>query len=230
LISVHFRFINHMIIQLRNKGGILLPLSSDFHDILEIFVYNNLPLLMNPLAAAATFTTTLPVAATGLTAAITPTTTTTAVITPITPTAAAPVTTTTAVTAPVSLAVTTSSPDVQAKIFTPDVLVALQTAVFNNFSDLGLRSDIQQLADIFFAALPAAPAAITPITPNTPTTPTVPTAPTIPPVTTVTTTPPVTATPATRAGAPPASADFGTTPAGKRPASDILATLQACLI
>ena len=116
-----------------------MPLSPDFHDILEIFVYTNLPILINPLTAVATFTTTV----------------------------GAP--------AVATRAITTSTPTIPAKIFTPDVLVALQTSALDNFTALGLQPDLDEIAKVFFANLPAAPPAVTPIAPSTPTAPAVPT-------------------------------------------------------
>jgi len=181
---------------------------------------------MNPLTAAAAFTTTLPLTATVPMTAITPTTTT-------------PVTATTSVTTSAGLAVTTSSPTIQAKIFTPDVIVALQSAVFNNFTDLGLQSDIQELASVFFANLPAVPPAVTPITPNTPTTPTTLTLPTVTagtganPASVIAANPsPVApiarACPLPAAQATPANTDAA--PARPRLVPDILAALQAACL
>lgn len=100
-----------------------MPVSPDFHDILVIFVYNNLPILMNPANARNVVVST----------SIVPMTPTT----PTTPTS----TTTLASTTPVIT-------------IDPSFLQALQAAALNNFTNLGLPLDIQQIAQNFFSNLP----------------------------------------------------------------------------
>lgn len=230
-----------------------MPLNADFHDILEIFIYTNLPLLMNPLAAAANFTTTSSVAATNLTTALSSTSTvsgTVASSSPVrTPTGARPVTTGTVVTAVIPPAISTASPAIPSKALPPSVIVSLQSSVLDNFNELGLNADIEELARVFFANLPAVPPANIPTAPTTATTPTTPTTPTAPTIsasqvtTTVVTsattgsgvqvTPPGTMTSAVLTRQSPVEPAIPpreeTPPAGEDLVNELLSALQACL-
>ncbi len=100
-----------------------MPVKPDFHDILVVFVYNNLPILMNPANATNVVVSN----------SIVPTT-------PTTPTTQTP-TTTLASTTPVIT-------------IDPSLLQSLQAAALNNFTNLGLPLDIQQIAQNFFSNLP----------------------------------------------------------------------------
>lgn len=97
-----------------------MPVAPDFHDILVVFVYNNLPILMNPANA-----------------------TNVVVSNSIVPTAP---TTPTSTTAP-----TSTTPVIT---IDPSLLQSLQAAALNNFTNLGLPLDIQQIAQNFFSNLP----------------------------------------------------------------------------
>jgi hypothetical protein len=110
-----------------------LRLPNDFQDVLEVFVYTNLTLIMNPLNATA----------------LASTTTTTG--------------TTTTITLPPG--------------FTPELLTALQTAVLNHFTNLGLPADIEVLTREFFANLPPSTSTVTSLSPTPPITPITPTTP-----------------------------------------------------
>jgi len=136
----------HIFCQYSRKGMFPVPLSSDFQNILEVFIFTNLPVLTNPNAAKSVL----------FTNNIVPTTPTSPIVptTPITP--ASPVTPTTP----------TSTPTVL--FIPPEVALALQTAVLTNFNDLRLPRDIQNIAQAFFANLPPIPH--TPVTPVTPVT------------------------------------------------------------
>jgi hypothetical protein len=64
---------------------------------------------------------------------------------------------------------------------TPEIINALQTAALDNFNELGLRPDLQQIAQVLFSNLPFIPrTAMTPATPITPTTPLTPVTPATP--------------------------------------------------
>jgi len=110
-----------------------LPLGSDFQNILEVFIFTNLPLLTNPNVVQ------------------------TAVISnAIVPTAP------TVPLAPTTPEASTAAPTTTTLVITPEVLLALQAASLNNFKDLGLRQDLTDIAQVFFANLP--PVLRTPIT------------------------------------------------------------------
>ena len=129
----------------------IMPLRSDFQNILEVFIYNNLPVIMNPASAqSAVFTDQIVP-----TAPIKPTTP----IRPITP-----ITSAESVNSPALTSL--SRPPVIS--ITPQVVLALQTAALNSFSDLGLRPDLQQIAQIFFSNLTTNPLDFTTV--STPTT------------------------------------------------------------
>jgi len=85
-----------------------MVLQADFQNILQYFVYSNLPILMNPSNANYLIVTNT----------ITPTADTTPVI-----------------------------------VVTPDVLEAIKSYTINNFPDIGLPKDIQEIANNFFANL-----------------------------------------------------------------------------
>jgi len=112
-----------------------LVLKADFQTTLQVFIFSNLPMLMNSANATNVVVTT----------DIVPTT-------------------------PIS---TDTTPVI---IIPPDVLQALQSYTLNNFPNIGLPQDIQQLAQQFISNLPP----LIPITPTTSSTAT--------PATTVTTT------------------------------------------
>jgi len=111
---------------------LFLALKPDFQDQLQIFIFSNLPLLMNPNNAMNVVVSN----------EIIPTTPTT----PTTPTSATPT-------------IDTAS----LIIISPDILKALQSYVLNNFPDIGLPQDIQQIAKSFLANLPP----LIPIAPTT---------------------------------------------------------------
>ncbi len=148
------------------------PLPSDAHNILEVFVYTNLNVIMSPTSTVAAA---IP---TANTATMTATATTT------TPTTATTATATTATT-PATSTIPTFSPGT-----TPQLLSILQTFVLDHFTNLRLPRDIDVITREFFANLPAVTPTVTPTTPITPTTPTV-------PITPITPTMPITSTPAT---------------------------------
>jgi hypothetical protein len=106
-----------------------LPISSDFEDILTVFVYTNLPVLMNPANAMNVVV-------------VSDTTTPTATITSITP----------------NVPVTTTAPTI---VIAPELITALQAGVINNFTDLGLPPDIQEITQQFFALLPTTVTTVT---------------------------------------------------------------------
>jgi len=88
-----------------------MVLQADFQNILQYFVYSNLPILMNPSNANHLIVTNT--------------------IIPTSPTAD---------TTPVI-------------VVTPDVLEAIKSYTINNFPDIGLPKDIQEIANNFFANL-----------------------------------------------------------------------------
>ncbi|WP_373325550.1 hypothetical protein [Sporomusa paucivorans] len=78
-------------------------LQTDFQDVLETFVFTNLPALMNP--AATVVVTTTP---------------------------------------------ETTAPSTDIIVISPELLTALRTYVFNNFSEFNLAPDIQDIVRQFF--------------------------------------------------------------------------------
>ncbi|MBC8015334.1 MAG: hypothetical protein H7X79_06265 [Sporomusaceae bacterium] len=138
-----------------------MALKPDFQNALQTFIFLNLPVLMNPanamnLVVSTTIIPTLP------TIPITP-------ITPINPTV--PIGTAVP-TAPVLSTDQTLDTDADTEIvtvtaqpifITPEALQALQAYVVNNFPDLGLPQDIQQVAKEFFANIPP----VVPVVPPT---------------------------------------------------------------
>lgn len=136
-----------------------MALKPDFQNALQTFIFLNLPVLMNPanamnLVVSTTIIPTVP------TIPITP-------ITPMNPTI--PIGTVVP-TAPVLSATLTLDADTdtvtvtaQPIFITPEVLEALKSYVVNNFPDLGLPQDIQQVAKEFFANIPP----VVPIAPPT---------------------------------------------------------------
>lgn len=113
-----------------------MALKPDFHETLLSFVYSNLPILMNPFNAhnvvvTNTIIPTIPTAPT----------------TPISPTPIPIIPTTITSTTPT----TNTSPVL---FITPEVLQALQSYSLNNFPDIGLPNDIQEVAKNFLATLP----------------------------------------------------------------------------
>lgn len=142
------------------RGSVIVVLKPDFQNTLRYFVYTNLPLLMNPDNARNIIVTN----------AIIPTTPTTPT-TPITPISSAPISTivsvssTTDTTTTVTTSTTSTAPVLT---ITPEVLQALQSYTLNNFPDIGLPTDIQEITKIFLANIPPlvliTPTTATPIT------------------------------------------------------------------
>lgn len=95
---------------------------------------------------------------------ITPTTP----IVPTTPTT--PVSSTPPTTPNLSTTTTPESAAAPQIFITPDVLQALQAYVVNNFPDLGLPQDIQQVTKQFFVNIPPVVPVASPVTTITPTT------------------------------------------------------------
>ena len=116
-----------------------MPVSPDFQDVLTTFIYDNLPVLMNPTNA-------LQVVVTNATTPALPT----FPPQPLTP--INPVTPLTQPTVASGLAADTSTMPVI--VISPDILQAIQAAALNNFTDLGLPADIEEIAKAFFANLP----------------------------------------------------------------------------
>ena len=114
-----------------------MALKVDFRNTLETFVFSNLPVLMN-------ITNAMHVVVSDT-------------ITPTTPTNP---------TIPVSTPIDTTITPLPTIVITPDVLKAIQAYTLNNFPDIGLPQDIQEIAKEFLANLPP----IVPITENTATT------------------------------------------------------------
>lgn len=133
-----------------------MAITKDFRDLIEVFAYSNLPLLMNPVAGANAISTVI--TPMGLTSSATanpsllpnpvlPTTPTapTGLLTSISPTVP---------TTPLSAITPTTVPLIG---ISPELLPSLQAAVLDNFTDLNLPADIQQLVQQFFAFLPSTP-------------------------------------------------------------------------
>ncbi|AIF53430.1 hypothetical protein [Pelosinus sp. UFO1] len=114
-----------------------MALKVDFQNTLETFVFSNLPVLMN-------ITNAMHVVVSDT-------------ITPTTPTNP---------TIPVSTPIDTTITPIPTIVITPDVLKAIQAYTLNNFPDIGLPQDIQEIAKEFLANLPP----IVPVTQNTATT------------------------------------------------------------
>jgi hypothetical protein len=117
-----------------------LALTSDFKNVLNVFVFTNLNAIMNPVAAAGIFATASSVTETAVTApagSVIGTVGTNAINRSIAVSAA-----------------------MQTEIFTPALLNALQSAVLNEYRELGVSKDVQDVAQVFFSVFPAA----TPIT------------------------------------------------------------------
>lgn len=112
-----------------------MALKVDFQNTLEIFVFSNLPVLMN-------ITNAMHVVVSNTITPTTPTNPTIPVSTPINTTTITPIPT---------------------LVITPDVLKAIQAYTLNNFPDIGLPQDIQEIAKEFLANLPP----IVPVTQNT---------------------------------------------------------------
>ena len=127
-----------------------MALKPDFQDALQIFIYSNLPILMNPANA-------MNVVVSNEINPITPTT-------PITPTIANTPTAITPTTAIATAPISTNPAIGTAPILTisPQLLSALQSYAINNFPDIGIPRDIQQVAKNFIANLPP----LLSITPN----------------------------------------------------------------
>ncbi|BBB92110.1 MAG TPA: hypothetical protein PKA28_05445 [Methylomusa anaerophila] len=90
-----------------------MALKPDFENVLTVFVYLNLPVLMNPGNAINIVVSAVPI--------------------PTPP--------------------TTATGTIQTLVISPDLLLALQTASLNSFTDLGLPKDIEEIAKNFFALL-----------------------------------------------------------------------------
>lgn len=114
-----------------------MALKVDFQNTLETFVFSNLPVLMN-------ITNAMHVVVSDT-------------ITPTTPTNP---------TIPVCTPINTTITPIPTLVITPDVLKAIQAYTLNNFPDIGLPQDIQEIAKEFLANLPP----IVPVTQNTATT------------------------------------------------------------
>ncbi|GMB01228.1 hypothetical protein [Pelosinus sp. IPA-1] len=114
-----------------------MALKVDFRNTLETFIFSNLPVLMN-------ITNAMHVVVSNT---VTPTT-------PTTPTI------------PVSTPIDTTVTPIPTIVITPDVLKAIQAYTLNNFPNIGLPQDIQEIAKEFLANLPP----LVPVTQNTATT------------------------------------------------------------
>lgn len=125
-----------------------MALKPDFQNALRTFIFLNLPVLMNPanamnLVVSTTINPTVP------TVPITP-------ITPINPTVPIGAVALTEPDVSITPTTDTDTADVTPPtiFITPELLNALQSYVVNNFPDLGLPQDIQQVAKEFFVNLP----------------------------------------------------------------------------
>jgi len=133
-----------------------VPLPSDFQNILQEFVYTNLPSLINPnTIQSAVFTAA--VQSTPPTTPLTP-------VTPLIPSAAFnAVPAAAAAAAPAPSAVVPAGgaapavPPAPVIVIPPQVVPALQAASLSNFRELGLPGDFQEIAQIFFSILPPLP-------------------------------------------------------------------------
>ena len=142
-----------------------MVLKADYQSILQVFVYSNLPTLMNPDNASHVVVTnaiipTTPMTPTASTAPNTAMNTTAGTSTTSTSTTAVSTSlsntsTTTTSTASNSNASTTAiNNTTPVLMITPTILQAIQSYVLNNFPDIGLPQDIQQIAKNFLANLP----------------------------------------------------------------------------
>ena len=128
-----------------------MALKLDFQQALETFIYQNLPILMNPMNAMniVVSTTITPI---NPTSPMTPTTPTS----PISPVVSA--------TPLLAMNPTLDSISASSIVITPEVLRALRAYVVNNFPDLGLPKDIQEVTKNFFVNLPTVIPVVTPMT------------------------------------------------------------------
>lgn len=116
-----------------------MPVSPDFRDVLTTFIYNNLSVLMNPTNAfqVVVTNTTTPTIPAFPTQPVTP-------VNPVTP-----------ITQPtVTAGLTVDTSTTPTIVISPEIIQALQAAVVNNFTDLRLPADIEEIAQEFFANLP----------------------------------------------------------------------------
>ena len=118
-----------------------MALKADFQDALQTFIYSNLPILMNPANARNVVVSNR--------------------IIPTTPSTSTPGTTITVSTPSISAAQAINAGPVLN--IPPEIAEAIQYYVLNNFPNIGLPQDIQQIVKNFFANLPP----LIPIAPNT---------------------------------------------------------------
>ncbi|WP_378955968.1 hypothetical protein [Pelosinus sp. sgz500959] len=104
-----------------------MSLKPDFQDALQLFIFSNFPILMNPLNAMNVV-----------------------VSNDILPTPT------------VSVSATSTIDTTSVIVITPEIVKAIQSYVLNNFPNIGLPQDIQEVAKAFFANLPP----LIPIAPN----------------------------------------------------------------
>ena len=115
-----------------------MALKPDFQDALQAFIYSNLPILMNPNNAKNVVISNNIFFTTAITAT--------------TPTVPIP-----------SISATQTISTAPVIVIPPEFVEALQSYILNNFPNIGLPQDIQQVAKNFFANLPP----IIPIARNT---------------------------------------------------------------